>query len=91
MLSSAKSHCQEKLGSLVEYTSHYQEEVLLSFLREKYDDDFRFWIGLRDSQDEENFVWEQSGQQVNCLAQESLIFRKNCCRQPTDTFSLKEI
>ena len=67
MLSSAKSHCQEKLGSLVEYTSHYQEEVLLSFLREKYDDDFRFWIGLRDSQDEENFVWEQSGQQVNLL------------------------
>ena len=73
MLSSAKSHCQEKLGSLVEYTSHYQEEVLLSFLREKYDDDFRFWIGLRDSQDEENFVWEQSGQQVNCLAQKCLI------------------
>ena len=91
MLSSAKSHCQEKLGSLVEYTSHYQEELLLSFLREKYDDDFRFWIGLRDSQDEENFVWEQSGQQVNCLAQECLIFKKNCCRQPTDTFSTKEI
>lgn len=82
MLSSAKSHCQEKLGSLVEYTSHYQEEVLLSFLREKYDDDFRFWIGLRDSQDEENFVWEQSGQQVvKCLAPECFIFMKNCCRQ----------
>lgn len=66
MLSSAKSHCKEKLGSLVEYTSHDQEEVLLSFLREKYDDDFRFWIGLRDHQHEENFVWETSGQQVNC-------------------------
>ena len=91
MLSSAKSHCQEKLGSLVEYTSHYQEEVLLSFLREKYDDDFRFWIGLRDHQDEENFVWETSGQQVDCLAQECLILMKNCCRQPTDSFSLKEI
>ena len=74
MLSSAKSHCKEKLGSLVEYTSHDQEEVLLSFLREKYDDDFRFWIGLRDHQHEENFVWETSGQQVNCKLSCSRMF-----------------
>ena len=53
------------MGYLIEYESHEQEEVLLSYLREKYEDEFSFWIGLHDQTSENAFVWEHSKNQVN--------------------------
>ena len=53
------------MGYLIEYESHEQEEVLLSYLREKYEDEFSFWIGLHDQTSENAFVWERSKNQGN--------------------------
>ena len=52
------------MGYLIEYESHEQEELLLSYLREKYEDEFSFWIGLHDQTSENAFVWDHSNNQV---------------------------
>ena len=56
--------CEQKIGSLVEFESEGEEELLLDYLRGKYEDTFSFWIGLRDHKEENTFKWETSGKVV---------------------------
>ena len=56
--------CNQKIGSLVEFESATEEQLLLEYLRGKYEDTFSFWIGLRDDREENSFTWETSGRVV---------------------------
>ena len=40
--------CESVLGYLIEYKSEDHEQKFLRYLAQNYEDDFDFWIGLRE-------------------------------------------
>ena len=66
--------CEQKIGSLVEFESEGEEELLLDYLRGKYEDTFSFWIGLRDHKEENTFKWETSGKVVGDTLTQDFVY-----------------